>query len=140
MKIFLRFSLPAALLLVLDEPLQPQLSLELAASGKDGQRRRQHDRDGVGVVCVGRDLRVVRRHDVEVDVVVVVVVVVLVVVDVGCNSNFCVMLIYTIFRLFILLPSHLPLPDGFNRLYTSHYYFKQCAVDLYQLRIKISRE
>ena len=83
MKKLLRFSLPPSLLLVLDEPLEPELGLELATSGEDGQRRRQHDRDGVGVVRVGRDLGVVRRYDVQVHVVVVVVVVVLVVVDVG---------------------------------------------------------
>ena len=82
-KKLLRFSLPPSLLLVLDEPLEPELGLELATSGEDGQRRRQHDRDGVGVVRVGRDLSVVRRYDVQVHVVVVVVVVVLVVVDVG---------------------------------------------------------
>ena len=60
MKKLLRFSLPPSLLLVLDEPLEPELGLELATSGEDGQWRRQHDRDGVGVVRVGRYLSVVR--------------------------------------------------------------------------------
>ena len=60
MKTFSRFSLPSSLLLGLNEPFQPPFGLELSAAGKDGQWWRQHDRDGVGVVRVGRYLSVVR--------------------------------------------------------------------------------
>ena len=64
---------PPYLLLPLHEPPQPLLGLQLAPPGQDGDGRRQHDGDRVGVVGVGADLGVLGGDLIDVEIVVVVV-------------------------------------------------------------------
>ena len=76
---------PLEPLLPLREPSEPPLRVQLPPAGQHRYGGREHDGDRVGVVGVGRDLRVLAGDLVELQVVVVVVAVVLVVVDAGHN-------------------------------------------------------